>query len=242
MWRRRKAKKEAEERHKDEMAEYGFNPNNDPSLVPVGAAYIPTGSEADDGYRGWGTTSSNNRKPSTTLGSNGKGPNAMAYSDTTSQPGNYGYQSSPNGHASEHWSGDPLVGGHHEGIDGVSALGGAAVAGGAAAAMASRNNNRLSQPAGVQRGPSNASSTYSHNQAHSETSSDSPGIIGNYYQEEVPYNIYTDVAPAHGPYGEQPYGNAGDQPVIRDVQARRNTRIERVPTFPQTQGGISQNF
>lgn len=239
LWKKRRARKSAEEQRKDEMAEYGFNPNNDPTLVPVGAAYTDGGSEADDGYRGWGTTSSNPRKASTTMGSNSKGPNGMAYSDTTSQPGNHAYQGSPNNLASEHWSGDPLIGSHNEGIDGVGALGAAAAAGGATAAMS--RNNRVSQ--GIQRGPSNASSSYSYNPAHSEASSDTPGATGNYHQEEVPYNIYNDVAPAHGPYGDGTYAAGGaEQPVIRDVQARRNTKIERVPTFPQTQGGISQNF
>jgi hypothetical protein len=32
------------------------------------------------------------------------------------------------------------------------------------------------------------------------------------------------------------------QPVIRDVQARRNTRIENPSHFPQQSAGISQNF
>lgn len=243
LWRKRKARKTAEEQRKDEMAEYGFNPNNDPTLAPVGAAYTDAASEAADenGYRGWGTTTSSNaRKASTTLGSNSRAPNGMAYSDTTSQPGGYTYQGSPNGQASDHWSGDPMLGGHPEGVDGIGALGGAA-AGGAAAAMSSRNN-RASQ-AGVQRGPSNASSSYSHNPPHSESSTDIAGGNGNYYQDETPYNIYNDVAPAHGPYGDGTYGPPGnDQPVIRDVQARRNTKIERAPTFPQTQGGIAQNF
>jgi hypothetical protein len=65
---------------------------------------------------------------------------------------------------------------------------------------------------------------------------------GPYYQEEVPYNIYNEANPAHGPYGDGSYGGTAAQPVIRDNQARRNTRIERAPTFPQGQGGIAQNF
>jgi hypothetical protein len=46
-----------------------------------------------------------------------------------------------------------------------------------------------------------------------------------------------------GPYGNNdPYG-AGQQPVIRDVSARRNTRIENPSVFPQQgNSGIAQNF
>lgn len=240
-WRRRKAKKSAEEERKNEMAEYGFNPNNDPTLPAVGAAaYTDVGSESqgDSGYRGWGTTNSNTRKPSTTLGSNSRnaavaGAAAGHFSDHGSQPGGYGAYDHPSsngtGNVSDGFSSDPLVNGHPENGDGVAALG-------------VSNLNRNNQ-AGVQRGPSNASSAYSQGRPISESSADVPSLPSHYqYQEEVPYNIYNDVQPGHGPYGDGTYGGAGEQPVIRDVQARRNTKIERAPTFPQTQGGISQNF
>lgn len=211
------------------MAEYGFNPNSDPTLVGAGTAYTDTASEAQDdngGYRGWGATSSN-RKASTTLGSNGRAAAGPAMSESSSQPG--GYQGSPNA-PSDAYSTDPLMNGHPESGDGVGALG--------VGAGLSRNR---SGAAGIRRGPSNASSTYSEGHV-SEMSSDNQSVPGPYYQEEVPYNIYNDAAPSHGPYGDGSYGGTNNQPVIRDVQARRNTRIERAPTFPQTQGGISQNF
>lgn len=222
------------------MAEYGFNPNNDPNLAVVGAAaaYTDGASEAADdaGYRGWGTTSSAARKPSTTLDSTSKGPAAMAFSDNGSQPGGYGYQNAPSNGASEHYSNDPLLHGHSEGLDGIGALGGAAAMG-AAGAAASRNHRNSNTD--IQRGVSNASSSYSRGAPHSESSGEVP-FPGPYTQEEAPYNIYNDTT-THGPYGEPAYG--GDsQPVIRDVQAKRNTRIERAPTFPHTQGGIAQNF
>lgn len=230
LWRKRKARKTNEELRKNEMAEYGFNPNSDPTLVGAGAAYTDNVSEAQEdnsGYRGWGATSSN-RKVSTTLGSNGKAASAgPAMSESSSQPG--GYHGSPNA-PSDAYSTDPLMNGHPESGDGVGALG----------VGAGLHRNR-SGAAGVRRGPSNASSTYSEGHA-SELSSDNQSVPGPYYQEEVPYNIYNDAAPSHGPYGDGSYGGVNNQPVIRDVQARRNTRIERAPTFPQTQGGISQNF
>ena len=212
------------------MAEYGFNPNSDPALA-AGGAYTDNTSEAQEdnsGYRGWGNTSSN-RKASTTLGSNGKAAGGLAMSESSSQPGvTHGSPSAP----SDAYSTDPLMNGHPEGGDGVAALG----AGAGAGVSRSRSGG-----AGIRRGPSNASSTYSEGHV-SELSSDNHSVPGPYYQEEVPYNIYNDAAPSHGPYGDGSHGGNGGQPVIRDVQARRNTRIERAPTFPQTQGGIAQNF
>lgn len=242
LWRRRKAKKDAEELRKNEMAEYGFNPNDDPSL-PVGAVYADGSSEGNDdsGYRGWGATTASNRKASTTLGSNSRAAamgGATAMSDGGSQSG-YNMQHSPSANGSDVMSQEPLVAGYPDaataGAVGGAAIGGAAVAGGA--------RNRHSQAvSSIHRGPSNASSAYSgHGVAPSEASSDVPDVPRPYYQEEIPYNIYNDVQPGHGPYGDGTYGTQNDQPVIRDVQARRNTRIERAPTFPQ-QGGIAQNF
>ncbi|OAP54525.1 hypothetical protein AYL99_10973 [Fonsecaea erecta] len=230
-WRKRKARKNAEELRKSEMAEYGFNPNSDPTLGVAAAAYTDNQSEGQEdgsGYRGWGATSSN-RQPSTTLGSNGRAAGGLALSESSSQPGGYATQASPNA-TSDHYSADPLMNGHPESGDGVAALG---TAGGL--------NRHRSGTGDIRRGPSNASSAYSSGH-HSEASSEAPQMPGPYYQEEVPYNIYNDANPSHGPYGDGSYGGAGTQPVIRDNQARRNTRIERAPTFPQGQGGISQNF
>ena len=240
-WKKRKARKAAEEQRKKEIEEYGFNPNHDPTLAPVGAAaYVGTGSEmAEDnsGYRGWGAASTQ-RKPSTHLSSGrggaGGGP---ALSETSSNPGGYAYQGSPsNGTtaaASEGYSGDPLVN-----SDTTGALAGGSAAG---AAVGRQQSNK-----DIHRGPSNASSAYSTGRAQSQVSDDVPvpgvgvGAQGAYYHDEGPY--YNEAAPQHGPYGDGSYG--GEQPIIRDVQARRNTRIERAPTFPQQQGnsGVATNF
>jgi hypothetical protein len=84
-WRKWKAKKAAEEERRKEVEEYGFNPNNDPTLPPIiggGAAYEPK--EDTSGYRGWGTTSAG-RKASTNL-SSGAGP-GLAMSEAGSAPG-----------------------------------------------------------------------------------------------------------------------------------------------------------
>ena len=233
-WRKRKARKAAEEQRKKEIEEYGFNPNHDPTLPPVATAYAENRSEmAEDnsGYRGWGAASSTQRKPSTHLSSGRGGATGAAVSETSSNPGGYAYQNSPSagtGAASEGHSGDALVTG-----DTMGALAGAGVVGGA---MARQNSDRH-----IHRGPSNASSAYSNGRAHSQVSDvELPGgEPGPYYHEAGPY--YHDAAPQHGPYGDGSYG--GEQPIIRDVQARRNTRIERAPTFPnQPNSGIAQNF
>lgn len=242
-WRRRRNRKNAEEKRKNEMAEYGYNPNNDPTL-PVGVAYTDGGSEGNDdsGYRGWGATTVSNRKTSTTLGSNSRaaavaGVNG-AMSDGGSQAGGYSHPS-PSAGAGSDGTQEPLMQAHHD--NGAAAVAGGAVGGTAVGALASNSarNQRLSNS--IHRGPSNASSAYSAGGAHSEISSEHiPTMPGPYQHEEVPYNVYNEMNFGQNPYGDA-YSQQGDQPVIRDVQARRNTRIERAPTFPQ-QGGIAQNF
>lgn len=234
LWRRRKQRKDAEELRRKEVEEYGFNPNNDPTLPAVAGA----SSNGDDpsemretdgaGYRGWGTTSAN-RKPSTTL-SSGNGGIGIARSGSGSDPGGYHAQSSPTAgtnQSSDVHSGDPLVGnGRPPTADSetIGALGAGPVA----------NGNR--QDREIHRGPSNASSAYSGGH-RSETSAEAGGLPGQQYYKEY----YDDAMPQHGPYGDGTYG--GGQPVIRDVPARRNTRIENPSVFPQQgSSGIAQNF
>lgn len=238
-WRKRKARKNAEEQRRKEVEEYGFNPNNDPTLPAVGASgYGEDGSEMrenDAGYRGWGATSSTQRQPSTNL-SSGRGPPGVAVSDEGSNPGGYNYQGSPNegtqptseAHSSEplNENGRPLT----QDSETIGALGAAPIASGR-------------QEKDIHRGPSNASSAYS-GPARSDGSEDAAGPGGapgnaQYYDENAYYN---DAQPQHGPYGDGTYGGSS-QPVIRDVQARRNTRIEKPSVFPQQgNAGIAQNF
>ncbi|KAF2847943.1 hypothetical protein T440DRAFT_470536 [Plenodomus tracheiphilus IPT5] len=229
-WRKRKQRKTAEDERRKEVEEYGFNPNHDPTLPPVGGLAM---AEDDSGYRGWGNTAtSSNRKASTTLTS------GMTYSDSNSNPGGYN-NVSPNspthGTYSDVQSNDPLVNGRRETLDsdGIGALG---AANGAVAANSAQNAT------GVHRGPSNASSSYSAAN-HSDNSGEYPGMAagGNpqeYYNDQGYYQS--------GPYGQgDPYGgaSANQQPIIRDVSARRNTRIENPSVFPQQgNSGIAQNF
>ena len=234
LWRKRKQRKDAEELRRKEVEEYGFNPNEDPTLPPIGIA-SSNGDEPSEmtqtdgaGYRGWGTTSTN-RKASTTLSSgNGIG---IARSGSGSDTGGYqnGSPTAGTTHNSDVQSNDPLVNDRPMSGDSetIGDLGAAPAAGG--------NRDPL------HRGPSNASSAYSG--AHRSDTSGEGMIPGGapgqqYYNEGM---FYDESMPQHGPYGDGSY--SGGQPVIRDVQARRNTRIENPSVFPQQgNAGIAQNF
>ena len=240
LWRKRKQRKDAEESRRKEIEEYGFNPNNDPTLPAMGGM-AHTGDEGSEmreadgaGYRGWGTTSTN-RKASTTL-SNGNGPIGVAISDNSSNNGGR-HPSSPSagtGPSLDVQSGDPLMGSPNNGRP-TSAD--SETIGDLGAAPDSAVNR---QERDIHRGPSNASSAYS-GANRSEGSSEIPlsGSISSpqYYNE----GMYDESPPQLGPYGDGSYG--GGQPVIRDVSARRNTRIEG-PSVYASQGnaGIAQNF
>lgn len=212
LWRKYKARKNAEELRKAEVEEYGYNPNNDPTLPAVGGNY-EMGEEGSSGYRGWGSTAvgSSGRKASTMSGGHSAGGIGVAYSEGTS-PSQQGETPSNN----------PLMNGHHE-TEALGAMG--------PAASANRNGD-------INRGPSNASSSYS-----AANRSDGSGEIGtggayygNQYDTGNPYTADTQ-------YGSPPgRTEMPAQPIIRDVQARRNTRIENPSHFPQQSAGISQNF
>ncbi|KAI9844869.1 MAG: hypothetical protein M1838_001992 [Thelocarpon superellum] len=233
LWRRRKQRKDAEELRRKEVEEYGFNPNHDPTLPNIGG----TGSTGDGemteagsaGYRGWGATTMA-RKPSTNLSSNNGGI-GMAVSEN----GISGPTPSPTrGTASEVHSGDPLLNSPNRPTTADSETIGAL--GGAPAAGAKRNE--------INRGPSNASSSYSAGN-RSEGSGENAPIpavphSANYYSNDAAYDEISYPHP--GSYtGDGTYG--GGQPVIRDVQARRNTRIENPSVVPQQgNAGIAQNF
>lgn len=229
-WRKRKQRKDAEELRRKEVEEYGYNPNNDPTLPAVGAAGGSAGGDGpyemredgSSGYRGWGTTAvaSSGRKASTTLsGGQSAGGIGMAYSEGTSPT---------HGAVSETRSDNPLMDRPLSGeVEPLGAMGPAA------------SGNRSGD---INRGPSNASSQYSA-AGRSDGSGDGPGgFAGGQYGQ---YNQYDTGNPygAETQYGSPP-GRAEmpAQPVIRDVQARRNTRIENPAHFPQQSAGISQNF
>ena len=215
LWRRRRARKNEEELRKNEMEEYGYNPNHDPTLPAVAAT--DEIHEDTSGYRGWGTTpaGSMGRKTSTTVSGSGM----KQYSD-----GGYQSPGSPREGVSDGYSGDQLMSQHHGYADGgetIAALGAAPAA-------------RQYRPTDIRRGPSNASSSYS-NGDHSNGEADGHMPMNDYQD----YHAYNDNSYyQQGPY-EQQYGVAlsGPPPVIQDNPARRNTRIQQAP-YPR----IAQNF
>lgn len=216
-WRKRKQRKSAEEERRKEVEDYNYNPNADPTLPDMGgggaAGAFEMREDGSSGYRGWGSTTaggSTGRKASTTMSG---GVAGIAYSDATSPT---------RGGQSDTRSGEPLVGdGVQSGLEG-EILG----------AMGPTTDNQ----GNVQRGPSNASSSYSAAGRSDGSGENSVGVAyggAGYYDQG-----------GNNPYGEpNSYSQGpGNQPVIRDNPARRNTRIENPSHFPQQSAGISQNF
>lgn len=203
------------------MEEYGFNPNNDPTLPPVMGAAAYEAKDDVSGYRGWGTTSAG-RKASTNL-SSGAGV-GLTMSEAGSTPG-YQHAATPSDGTIQFSEGQLTA----AETEPVGILG---------AAPVSANNHRTSD---IHRGPSNASSAYSaanRSDISEESHMSATHPTGGYYDEN-PY--YTDMHQQYTAYGDGPY--VPNQPVIRDVQARRNTRIENPAVFPRSgNAGIAQNF
>ncbi|KAI4735357.1 hypothetical protein E4T50_14125 [Aureobasidium sp. EXF-12298] len=229
-WRKRKQGKIAKEERRKEVEEYGYNPNNDPTLPVVAGDGSEMAEDSNGGYRGWGNTSMSNRKASTTLSA---GHTAGQLSDSGSQPGGYAPGSPTGNNFSDGHSGDTLMNQRETfSSDDLGALGAAPIAG------AHRNNND------IRRGPSNASSSYSAGN-HSERSDVSAGV-GQSNQAYSPTEMYGGSYGGfgqHGPYGDGSYGG-GDSgmPIVRDVSARRNTRIEAGGNYQSGNSGIAQNF
>jgi len=226
-WRKRKQRKDAEEQRRKEVEDYGYNPNADPTIPGVATAgTYEMKDDGSSGYRGWGTTTlagSTGRKASTTMSGGG----GIAYSDATSP--------TRGGTVSETRSGEPLVHDVPPSPEGeiLGAMGPSA---------------SLNRGGDMRRGPSNASSSYS---AAGRSDGSGEGPIGMAYGGAVPNNHYYEQYDNGNPYGD-PYvpgpgvqggpTELGSSPVIRDVTARRNTRIENPAHYPQQTAGISQNF
>lgn len=213
-WRKRNAKKAAEEERRKEVEEYGYNPNNDPTFPGMAGGSVAAKDDTSSGYRGWGTTSAG-RKASTNL-SSGMG---MAMSEGS---GGYHHGATPSEGTVQYSDGVRPDSG--EIVEPIGVLGAVPVS----------QNNRNGD---IHRGPSNASSAYSaanHSEASEESHMSAAHPSGGYYGENPYYGEMT----GHGAYGDDSY-----QPVIRDVTARRNTRIENPGVYPRSgNAGIAQNF
>ncbi|KAI6780880.1 putative serine-rich protein-like protein [Emericellopsis cladophorae] len=212
-WKKRKARRAAAEERRKEVEDYSYNPNADPTIPNVGGLGGMGGAadgghemrEDSSGYRGWGTTVA--------------GSSTGRKASTTMSGGGLAY-SDPASPTQQHASlarGDEVYSPEGEIL---GAMGPAAA------------NNRGN---GVNRGPSNASSSYSAaNRSDNSDGNLSYGHGPGHYDQG-----------AHNPY-ELPGGGAPNElsaaPVIKDNPARRNTRIENPSHFPQQSAGISQNF
>ncbi|KAK3670492.1 hypothetical protein LTR78_009596 [Recurvomyces mirabilis] len=227
-WRKRKQSKDNQEQRRKEIDEYGYNPNNDPTLPAVAGSEAggPQMAEDHSGYRGWGAAAaSTNRKTSTTL----SGGHTQGQLSDNGNSYNAHSPGSPGAAYSDGHSGDPLV--HQRDTmnsDELGALGAAPLA--------------VVNP-GIRRGPSNASSAYSAG-ARSEGSDEPvpPLPVGQAYENNPNANYGYGQ---HGPYGDGSYGGGQDSagmPIVRDVSARRNTRIQQGGTYQQGNSGIAQNF
>ncbi|EME38577.1 hypothetical protein DOTSEDRAFT_75931 [Dothistroma septosporum NZE10] len=237
-WRKRKQKKASEEQRRKEIEDYGFNPNNDPTLPAVASDNGAEMSEDTSGYRGWGAATGSNRKMSTTL-SGGHTQGQLSDAGSNAYDGQLGAGSvSPTGGNSDGHSGDHLMHQRREtmnsDIGSLGGIGGAPVAGTAAAGV------------GVKRGPSNASSTYSAGNHSDVSDGPPPGGMGMSQSYEA-YNPNSGFGYSqHGPYGDGTYGGVAQDgngmPIVRDVSARRNTRIQQPGNYQQGNSGIAQNF
>ncbi|KAI5840651.1 hypothetical protein DFP73DRAFT_168388 [Morchella snyderi] len=272
LWKRRqKTRADAEARRK-EVEEYGYNPNDPHGGAASAAAGVGVArsnsngeetlyemTESDGaGYRGWGST--NGGRKASNMGSSvgtsvPMSPVGMAFSDggfTQQQqqqqniigpvPDGYtGVATSP--------STSTFPAGNSPSVDGSNAplIHGSRPLTADSSVIGAMNGPAAAEnPGGIHRGISNASSNYS-----AMTQSDQSDIgqpishhDAQYYGVDDGYEdaYYSSRNPAHPYSGDNGYGPA---PVIRDVSARRNTRIE-TPTsthFPQQgNSGIAQNF
>ena len=166
LWKRRKARQQAEEERRKEVEDYSFNPNADPTIPAVGMASSDNAYEmredGQSGYRGWGTTTlagSTGRKASTTM--------SGGATDLTSPTRPY-IDRGPN---------EPLMDGSYSPEGEILGAMGPSAA-----------NNRGSD---VHRGPSNASSSYSAAGRSDGSDGAMYGGGGNYY-DQYGQNPYSD--------------------------------------------------
>lgn len=220
IFRRRKQRKHAEEMRRKEVEEYGYNPNQDPTFPVIGSIngnYQQEVREESAGYRGWGTTAPDaGRKTSTTLSGNDypvAGDIGLAYSEG---------ESPTYGTISDTKSDNALITELNTSAIEHDHLGNLVPA-------VARNT-----VGDINRETSNASSSYS-----AANRSDESGEVIGYYNPSNKPKSYGSGIPHDATAG---LAEMAAHPVIRDVQARRNTRIESPSHFPQQSSGISQNF
>ncbi|RPA89643.1 hypothetical protein L873DRAFT_1795972 [Choiromyces venosus 120613-1] len=267
LWKRRqKSKADAEARRK-EVEEYGYNPNQSPHGGAATGAVATQGVDGEDGqyemaeseasgYRGWGST--NGGRKVSGMGSSvatsqqplspvGMGFSEAGYNRPLEGPDGYvGVATSPS--ASTFPAGNPPSTDGHSNAPLINGHGNRPSTADSSVIGAMNGPQTADNTEGIHRGISNASSNYSA-VTHS-TQSDMGQPLSHhdaqYYGADA---VHEDgyYYPGHPPHQYPDDAGYPQAPVIRDVQARRNTRIE-TPTnthFPQqgnTGSGIAQNF
>ncbi|KAI5784557.1 hypothetical protein EDC01DRAFT_604768, partial [Geopyxis carbonaria] len=249
-WKKRQQNKQIQTSREKQVEDYGYNSNSSPSAAvgAGGTCSSTTGEEtpydtieSSEGYRGWGST--NGRRKVSNVGSSIaiSQPGGNAYSDNHHHAANSAEVHNPiapTGYGPNYTGGETyhentgirFAGRHSETVDSNITTG-----------MIVPAN---SHDGGIQRGISNASSNYSEI-THSDNSDGVPSSGHNvrYYASGALEDNQNYSEQAYPIYPEE--GGYMSPPVIRDVQARRNTRIE-TPTnahFPQQgNSGIAQNF
>lgn len=249
-WKKRRRDKENTEKSRKEVEEYGYNPNSSPTGMLGGGGTSSNGEdgtydmvEDSVGYRGWGSTNGG-RKVSNLSSSVGTSqplsPVGLAFIEGNYQENGNGYGGVPTSPGAApsmdgNMSNAPLITtppGNRPGTADSNVV------------VAMTGTLPSGNTGGIHRGISNASSNYS-TMTHSDQSDN--GIPPGHYDVQH-YGVdggYDDGHNYSGPYQQYPEAAYGSPPVIREVQARRNTQIE-TPTnthFPQQgNSGIAQNF
>jgi hypothetical protein len=241
LWRRRARNRAAEEERRKEVEAYGYNPN-DHGIPPPAIATVAGDDEhlpevavagaagAGYGYRGWGGPA--------TGGVGARAPSSTAVSGSPPYPENAMYAGGAKSPSQ----------GYHDGTPGHTRNG----------TMDSETIGVVGAQAPLNRGPSNASSTYSTGQVsrHSAGDANYPipvvpphhqqdayypvappgGAVDPYYQQQPgPYQAYNP----HQQQQQQQYG--GGQPVMRDGPGRTLGQIHEAGV-QEPHDGISRNF
>jgi len=267
LWKRRQKSKADEEARRKEVEEYGYNPNQSPHGGAAGGAAAARGIDGEEGqyemadneasgYRGWGSTNGGRKVSgmgsSVATSQQPLSPVGMSFSEggynrPLEGPDGYaGVATSPS--ASSFPAGNTPSTDGHSNAPLINDRGNPPSTADSSVLGAMNGPQTADNTEGIHRGISNASSNYSAvtHSTQSDTGQPLSHHDAQYYGADAAYEdgYYYSGNPPHQYPDDAGYSQA---PVIRDVQARRNTRIE-TPTnthFPQqgnTGSGIAQNF
>lgn len=251
-YKKRKRDRENTEQRRKEVEDYRYNPNSTPLAGAPAGGHEEAGydigmkdtstASSSLGYRGWGSTAK-----SGAVG--GRKTSNMSSSAGSTMPLTPGFQDNTYREESigEYGPVSPSFPSGSEGtVSGAPLMRTATAEGSVVAPMSGPN---AFDNDGIHRGISNASSNYSTVTRSDHSDSGVPSgaqYEGQYYNADGGYDDGQNYSGhAYQQYQNGQPGGYPSPPVIRDVEARRNTRIE-TPTsshFPQNaNSGIAANF